>query len=72
MDKKILLAVDNTRPSRRAVRYAVQMSTKIPDLYFVLLHVQPMLSHFLKEEARTSVSARRQLEKLSNKKNPMF
>jgi nucleotide-binding universal stress UspA family protein len=67
MDKKILLAVDNTRPSRMAVTYAVQMSTKIPDLYFVLLHVQPMVSQFLKEEARTSASARRQMEKISGR-----
>jgi nucleotide-binding universal stress UspA family protein len=67
MDKKVLLAVDNTRPSRMAVRYAVQMSKIIPDIYFVMYNIQPMVSQFLKEEARTSASARRQIEKISSK-----
>ena len=51
MNRKILLAVDNTRPSKLALDYAVQMSAMIPYLHFVLLHVQPMVSLFLKEEA---------------------
>ena len=67
MVKKILLAVDNTRPARTGVRYAVEMSKILPDIHFVLHHVQPMVSQFLKEEARTSASARRQLEKVSSK-----
>ncbi len=34
MNKKIVIAVDNSQPSKRALDYAVQMSTKIPDLHF--------------------------------------
>jgi nucleotide-binding universal stress UspA family protein len=67
MNKKILLAVDNTRPSKLALDYAVQMSAMIPDLHFVLLHIQPMVSLFLKEEARTSALARKKMEKISNR-----
>jgi nucleotide-binding universal stress UspA family protein len=67
MHKKVLLAVDNTRPSQMAVRYAVHMSKIVSDLRFVLLNVQPMVSQFLKDEARTSASARKQLEKVQNK-----
>ena len=67
MNRKILLAVDNTRPSKLALDYAVQMATMIPDLHFVLLHIQPMVSLFLKEEARTSVLARKKMEKISNR-----
>ena len=67
MNKKILLAVDNTRPSKSALDYAVEMSAMIPDLHFVLLHVQPMVSLFLKEEARTSALARKKMEKISNR-----
>ena len=55
MNRKILVAIDNTRPSKLALGYAVQMATMIPDLHFVLLHIQPMVSLFLKEEAQTSV-----------------
>ncbi len=67
MEKKILLAVDNSRPSKLAIDYAVQMSAMIPDLHFVLFHVQPMVSLFLKEEARTSALARKKMEKISNR-----
>ena len=67
MYKKVLLAVDNTRPSIMAVRYVAHMSKNISDLQFVLLNVQPMVSQFLKDEARTSASARKQLEEVQNK-----
>jgi nucleotide-binding universal stress UspA family protein len=67
MNKKVLLAVDNTRPSRMAVRYAVQMSKSVSDLQFILLNVQPMVSQFLKDEAKTSAAARKQLEKVQNR-----
>jgi nucleotide-binding universal stress UspA family protein len=66
MNRKILLAVDNTRPSKLALEYAVQLSTMIPDLHFSLLHIQPMISLFLIEEARTSALARKKMEKISN------
>ena len=67
MNKKILLAFENTRPARLALDDAVQMSAMIPDLHFVLLHVQPMISLFLKEEARTSALVRKKMEKISNR-----
>ncbi len=65
LSKKILLSVDNSRPARAALAYSIRMSTIIPDLNFVLLYVQPMVSQFLKEEARTSATARKQLEKVA-------
>jgi nucleotide-binding universal stress UspA family protein len=67
MQKKILLAVDNTRPSRRALDYAVQLSSAIDELHYVLFHVQPMISLFLQEEARKSSLARKQLDKVVKK-----
>ena len=67
MNRKILVAIDNTRPSKLALGYAVQMATRIKDLRFVLLHIQPMVSLFLKEEARTSALARKKMEKISNR-----
>ena len=67
MHKKILVAVDDSRPSKLALDYAIQMSTMIPDLHYVLLHIQPMVSLILKEEAQTSVSARKKKEEISNR-----
>jgi len=67
MNRKIVVAIDNTRPSKLALGYAVQMATRIKDLRFVLLHIQPMVSLFLKEEARTSALARKKMEKISNR-----
>ena len=66
MNKKIVIAVDSSQPSKRALDYAVQMSTSIPDLHYVLLHIQPMVSLYLKEETRTSVLARKKMEKILN------
>jgi nucleotide-binding universal stress UspA family protein len=43
----------------------------IPNLNYVLLHIQPMVSLFLREEARTKASARKQLEKIA-KRNSDF
>jgi nucleotide-binding universal stress UspA family protein len=67
MQKKILLPVDNTRPSRRALDYALQLSSDISELHYVLFHIQPMISLFLQEEARKSSLSRKQLEKVINK-----
>jgi len=67
MQKQILLAVDNTGPSRRAMRYAIQMSSVIDSLHYVLFHVQPMISLFLQEEARKSATSKKQLEKVLKK-----
>ena len=65
MNKKIVIAVDRSQPSKMALDYAIQMSTMIPDLHLVLLHIQPMVSLFLKEDARTSALARKKLEKIA-------
>jgi nucleotide-binding universal stress UspA family protein len=66
MDKKIVIAIDSSQPSKRALDYVVQVSTRIPDLQFVLLHIQPMVSLYLKEESRTSVFAKKKMENISN------
>jgi len=67
MQKKILLAVDNSRPSRRALDYALQTSTVVDELHYVLFHIQPMISLFLQDEARKSALARKQLDKIVKK-----
>ena len=67
MDKKILLAVDDSRQSKYAVKYAVAISSAVKDLHYVLFHVQPMISHYLLEEVQKSHQARAELGKVNAK-----
>ena len=68
MNKKILLAVDDSLQSKDAGKYAVTISSSVKDLHYVLFHVQPMISHYLLDEAQQSLQARAELDKV-NKKN---
>lgn len=67
MQKKILLAVDSSNPSKRLLRYAVQMSSAITNLHFVLFHIQPLISLFLQEEAQKKASAKKELDTVIKK-----
>jgi len=51
MQKKILLAVDDSIHSKQAVRYAARMTRVVDDLFFDLVHIQPAISLYLKEAA---------------------
>ncbi len=53
MDKKILLPVDESIHSRNAIHYAVRISAAVKKLLFTLYHVQPSISQFLLDEAKT-------------------
>jgi nucleotide-binding universal stress UspA family protein len=65
MEKHILIAIDNSRPSIDVVNYASQLNTAIPPITFTLLHVQPAISTYLTEDAQRKPSARRALEKIA-------
>ncbi len=67
MEKKILLAVDDSIHSKHAVEYAVRMSSVVKDLTYTLFHVQPAVSGFLLDEAKTSLRARAELRKVIRK-----
>lgn len=67
MDKKILLAVDDSLQSKYAVKYAAAISSSVKDLHYVLSHVQPMISHYLLDEAQKSLQARAELDKVLKK-----
>jgi len=64
MEKRILIAVDDSRHSQKAIDYAVQMSDLVENLHYDLFHIQPMISGFLQEEARKDGQARKQLNRL--------
>ena len=67
MDKKIMLAVDDSLQSKYAVKYAVTISSAVKDLHYVLFHVQPTISLYLIDEAQKSLKAQAELDKVSKK-----
>lgn len=67
MEKKILLAVDDSVHSRHAIEYAVRMSSVAEDFTWTLFHVQPTISQFILDEAKTYYKARVELKKIIRK-----
>jgi nucleotide-binding universal stress UspA family protein len=63
MQKKILIAIDDSPQSRLAVDYAVRMQALVPGLGFTLLHIQPQISQFLLDEAKRSGQAQAELNR---------
>jgi len=64
MKKKIMIAVDDSRHSQNALKYATLLYNQDNNLQFVLFHVQPTISQYLLDEAKTQPKARAELEKL--------
>ncbi|MBT8341655.1 MAG: universal stress protein [Desulfatitalea sp.] len=67
--RKIAVAVDGSLNCECAVRYVTGIAAAIPDLHFVLVHIQPPLSQYLTEEAERKPKALKALRALmkSNK-----
>ena len=64
MEKKILIPVEESVRSLRAVRYAVHAASFISELHFVLFHVQPMISLYLQDEAKKDLKVRAELNRV--------
>lgn len=67
MQKKILLAVDDSIHSMNALKYTARLSPFVRDCTYTLFHVQPIISRFLLDEARTDFKAKAELDKLIRK-----
>lgn len=67
MKKKIAVAVDASLHSSHAVQYAARIAKVVPELHVVLMHIHPTISGYLLEEARSSVSAQNELQKIIQK-----
>lgn len=67
MERRILLAVDDSQHSKNALKYAVKMSSAVTNLHYVLFTVQPAISQFLLDEAETSTKQKAALNKLVKK-----
>jgi len=52
MNRKVLVAVDDSVQCRCCVRYVLTMEDQVPDLHYTLFHVQPQISHYLLDEVR--------------------
>ena len=67
MEKKILMAVDDSIHSNQSLRYATKMFSGSKDVTFTLFHEQPMISQYLVQEARTNSKAYASLKKVITK-----
>lgn len=67
MEKKILLAIDDSEHAKNAVRYAAMISSAVKNLTYTLFHVQPTVSQYLADEAATSPKAKAALDKVYKK-----
>jgi nucleotide-binding universal stress UspA family protein len=67
MEKKILLAVDDSVHSKNAIHYAVKMASTVNNLTFSLFHVQPAISQYLLDEAAKDLKAKAELKTLVRK-----
>jgi nucleotide-binding universal stress UspA family protein len=63
MQKKILVAIDDSPHARQAVEYAARMKALIAGLGFTLLHIQPPISQFLLDEAKRGGQAQAELKR---------
>jgi len=67
MEKKILLTVDDSRNAKQAAAYVLNLSLFVKDLSCTLFHVQPAISQFLTDDAKSDPGAMSALEKLKRK-----
>jgi nucleotide-binding universal stress UspA family protein len=67
MEKKILMAVDDSIHSNQSLRYATQVFRGARDVSFTLFYGQPMISQYLVHEARTDSKAYASLKKVIKK-----
>jgi len=57
LKKKILIAVDDSANSRKAIEYSAQMKKIIADLSFIIFNVQPTISHYLLHDSKRDAKA---------------
>jgi nucleotide-binding universal stress UspA family protein len=67
MEKKILMAVDDSIHSNQSIRYAIHILSGAKDVTFTLFHEQPMISQYLLDEAKTDPKVSASLKKAIKK-----
>lgn len=69
MLRKILIAVDGSLHSRNALAYVASIFSQDPDVRFTIFNVQPIVSQYLIDEARTDPNAYEDLQRLNQKQS---
>ncbi|MDY7034628.1 MAG: universal stress protein [Thermodesulfobacteriota bacterium] len=67
MEKSILLAVDDSIHSKKAIEYAAEISTILSDLSFTLFNVQPIVSDYIEHDSTRDAQASAALKKVVSK-----
>ena len=63
MLRKILIAVDGSMHSKGALAYVASVFKQTSEVQFTLFNVQPIISQYLQEEARTDPRAEVELRR---------
>ncbi|MBW2144809.1 MAG: universal stress protein, partial [Deltaproteobacteria bacterium] len=58
MEKRILVAIDDSIHSKKAIEYAVKMRSVVTDLSYALFSVQPTISEYLVHDSNIDAKAR--------------
>jgi nucleotide-binding universal stress UspA family protein len=64
MEKRIMIACDNSVHSNHAIRYATKIAASGKDVFFTLFHVQPMISQYLVDEAKKNLKSQAELDEI--------
>ena len=67
MEKKILIAVDGSIHSRKAIEYCVNMCSVIKDMHYILINIHPKISDFLIQESKMDSKASAALNDMAQK-----
>lgn len=67
MERRLLIAVDDSLQSKYAVQYAGRLVAEDSSGRLDLIHIQPMISQFLEDEARKNIKAKNELNLVARK-----
>lgn len=67
MQKKIVIAVDDSIYSKHSVKYAVKISEVIPDISYIIFNVQNSISQYITDEAKKNMRIQKELSKIMRK-----
>ena len=66
-----MLAADDTPHTRNAVKYLFSMSSVIKELNITLINIQPAISQFLEDEAKTKIASKKALDEVKKRNAPL-
>ncbi|MBU3949228.1 MAG: universal stress protein [Proteobacteria bacterium] len=67
MQKKIVIAVDDSIYSKHSVKYAANVSKVIPDISYTLFNVQDSISQYIIDEAKKNMQIQNELNRIIKK-----